>query len=51
MPPFFTAGGVVFIYQPYEIAPYAAGPIEVTLPFAMVKGMLNATGQTFISAL
>ena len=51
MQPFFTAGGVVFVYQPYEIAPYAAGPIEVTLPFTMVKGMLNATGQTFISAL
>lgn len=45
--PYLTADGVVFSYPPYAIAPYAAGYITVTLPITMVKGMINATGQTF----
>ena len=51
MAPYISADGVVFTYPPYEIAPFAAGFITVTLPLTMVKSMLNATGQTFISAL
>ena len=46
--PHINADGVVFTYPPYEIAPFAAGFITVTLPFTMVKGMLNATGQTYL---
>ena len=51
MDPFIGNDGIVFTYAPYEIAPYSEGFITVTLPFPMVKGMLTATGQTFISAL
>ena len=51
MDPYFDEGGLVFSYSPYEIAPYSEGYITVTLPLTMVKSMLNATGQTFISAL
>ena len=49
--PYISKEGVVFTYIPYEIAAYSEGFITVTLPFAMVKGMLTATGLTFISAL
>ncbi len=51
MNPYFAEGGLVFSYSPYEIAPYSEGYITVTLPLTMVKGMLNGTGLTFISAL
>ena len=51
MDPYFDEGGLVFSYSPYEIAPYSEGYITVTLPLTMVKSMLNATGQSFISAL
>ena len=51
MDPYFDEGGLVFSYAPYEIAPYSFGFIKVTLPLTMVKSMLNAAGQSFISAL
>lgn len=33
----FTQEGVVFFYNSYEIAPYAAGPTEVVIPYKDVK--------------
>jgi len=38
---YLTAGGVVFIYQPYEIASYAQGEVRVFLPLAQVRGLLR----------
>lgn len=32
-PWYFSAAGITMIYNPYDIAPYAFGMIEVTLPF------------------
>ena len=46
--PYFSEEGLVFVYPPYVIAPHAAGFITITLPLSMVKGMLNATGQTYL---
>lgn len=32
--------GIRFYYNPYEIAPYAAGPIEVTVPYEIIKDII-----------
>lgn len=36
--------GISFIYQPYEIAPYAAGVIEITLSYSDIQKILNPNG-------
>lgn len=33
--------GLVFYYNPYEIAAYAVGPIQVTVPYAQLDGILR----------
>jgi hypothetical protein len=38
---FLTGGGVVFIYQPYEIASYAQGEVHVFLPLSAVRALLR----------
>ena len=38
---FLTAGGVEFLYQPYEIASYAQGEIRVFLPLRQVRALLR----------
>lgn len=38
---YLTAGGVVFIYQPYEIAAYAQGEVRVFLPIAELRPLLR----------
>lgn len=40
-PPYFSADGVNFVYQQYEIAPYAAGMPGCALPYAKVLPMLT----------
>ncbi len=37
-----TAEGLKFFFAPYQVAPYAAGGFEVTLPWASLKGLLKA---------
>ena len=34
--------GLIFYYNPYEIAAYAFGPIEVTVPYDQLGGILRA---------
>ncbi|MBD2752899.1 DUF3298 and DUF4163 domain-containing protein [Spirosoma validum] len=34
--------GLVFYYNPYEIAAYAVGPIQVTVPYAQLTGILRS---------
>ncbi|MCK8492751.1 DUF3298 and DUF4163 domain-containing protein [Spirosoma sp. RP8] len=34
-------GGLIFYYNPYEIAAYAVGPIEVTVPYEQLNGILR----------
>jgi hypothetical protein len=38
---FLTPGGVVFVYQPYEIAAYAQGEVRVFLPLSEVQPLLR----------
>ena len=36
-----TAGGLTFLINPYQVAAYAVGPFEITLPHALFHGLLN----------
>lgn len=38
---FLTAGGAVFVYQPYEIASYAQGEIHVFVPLSALRPLLR----------
>lgn len=40
-PPLFSDEGLVFIYQQYEIAPYAAGMPACVLPYSAVKPLMS----------
>lgn len=40
-PPLFADKGLIFIYQQYEIAPYAAGMPACVLPYSVVKPLMN----------
>lgn len=42
-PPYLTEKGMAFIYQPYEIAPYAVGSISFTIPYENLKPFLTET--------
>lgn len=33
--------GLIFYYNPYEIAAYAVGPIQVTVPYTQLRGILR----------
>ncbi|GAB3171628.1 DUF3298 and DUF4163 domain-containing protein [Telluribacter humicola] len=37
----FSHKGMVFLYNPYEIAAYARGPIEFTIPYSEVEEMIR----------
>ena len=41
--PYLTKDGVDFVYQPYEIAPYAAGRPSFTVPYEKIKPFLIET--------
>lgn len=40
-PPYLTQKGVTFVYQQYEIAPYAAGIPTFTIPYDKIKPYLS----------
>lgn len=46
--PYLSPKGVVFTYQAFEIAPYAAGLPAFTLPFAKIKPYLTVTVQKML---
>ena len=46
--PYFSENGLEFIYQQYEIAPYAAGLISFTLPYEQVRPYLKAAAAALI---
>lgn len=39
-PPYFTQDGLTFVYQQYEIAPYAAGMPTFSIPYDVARGFL-----------
>lgn len=45
---YLTNEGIVFFYNPYEIAPYAAGVQEVTLPFSEWRDLAQAETSAFV---
>jgi hypothetical protein len=46
---FFLSGtGLGFHWDPYEIAPYSMGPIEVTIPYDRVRPLLSPRGAALI---
>jgi hypothetical protein len=42
---FVSREGLGFCWNPYEIAPYAMGTLEVVLPYAQIKNLLNDRGR------
>lgn len=47
-PPYLTREGVTFVYQSYEIAPYAAGQPTVTLPYAQALPLMTTTARQLV---
>ena len=47
-PPLFTADGVKLVYGQYEIAPYAAGTPQFTIPYSQLNNFLNFTAKSLI---
>jgi hypothetical protein len=47
-PPYFTPQGLSFIYQQYEIAPYAAGMINFDVPYEKVRPFLTEEAAALI---
>ncbi|MBO5186372.1 MAG: DUF3298 domain-containing protein [Prevotella sp.] len=47
-PPCLTEKGMMFVYQPYEIAPYAAGMPHFTVPYDKIKPFLTVTAIKLI---
>ena len=39
-----TAEGLLFLYNPYEIAPYAMGPQELLLPYTLMAHLIKPEG-------
>lgn len=48
MPPYFTKDGVCFVYQPYEIACYAAGMPTFTIPYNKLRGKLTLAASDML---
>ena len=47
--PMFVKEGISFVYNQYEIAPYAAGLPSFVVPYDKIKPYLNATGKKLIT--
>ena len=47
-PPVFTKEGVMFTYQQYEIAAYAAGLPSFIVPYDEAKSLMNTTGKSLL---
>ena len=47
-PPVFTKEGVMFTYQQYEIAAYAAGLPSFIVPYDEAKSLMNTTGNNLL---
>ena len=45
---FISSKGITFVYQPYEIGPYASGIIEITIPKSQLTGCLTTLGQKLL---
>jgi hypothetical protein len=48
---FLTPEGLGFQWDPYEIAPYAMGIIEIVIPYDALQGMFTALGLSVVKDL
>ena len=48
---FFTSEGISYLYNQYEIAPYAAGQIEISLPYEQVLPLVSDAYRKEIEAI
>ncbi|MDR0689441.1 MAG: RsiV family protein [Spirochaetaceae bacterium] len=48
---FLTPGGINFYWDPYEIAPYSAGAVKISIPYGDIQDLLNSRGKFLISQL
>jgi hypothetical protein len=46
---FLSSKDLSFHWDPYEIAPYVKGPIEVAIPYTAIRDILSASGKSIIS--
>jgi hypothetical protein len=46
---FLSPSGIGFHWDPYEIAPYAVGPVEVTIPYGDIRNLCTVRGKLLIS--
>ena len=37
----FTKSGLLIVFDPYQVAPYAAGISEVTIPYETIAGIMD----------
>ena len=49
--PYFTADGVNFIYQQYEIAPYALGLPSCVISYDLIEPFLTQAGRSLIGSV
>jgi hypothetical protein len=48
---FLDPQGLGFHWDPYEIAPYSFGPVEVVLPYGKIRSLLSPRGLGLIDSL
>jgi hypothetical protein len=48
---FLSPRGLGFAWNPYQIAPYSYGIIEITLPYARLRSLLTPKGGALLSKL
>jgi hypothetical protein len=44
-----TRAGLVFHWNPYDIAPYSEGPSTITLPWEAVRRFIRADGPLAVA--
>ena len=47
--PYFTKEGLSFVYQQYEIAPYAAGMVSFNIPYAKIRPFLTKDASALVN--
>jgi hypothetical protein len=48
---YLTPQGIGFHWDPYDIAPYSVGPVEIIIPYGDVDALLSCRGKSLISPL
>jgi hypothetical protein len=48
---FLSPDGLGFCWNPYKIAPYSMGTIEIVLPYSHINDLLNDRGQALFDNL